>query len=366
MSETPARTTVLIVGAGVVGCAVAAELASRGLDVVVLEAERRAGEGTTSRNSGVIHAGIYYPPGSLKAETCIEGNRRVYEWCSRNGVPHRKTGKWIVGSNGDDDALEALFSNAQRCGAIGLRRGTHEEIEEDIPGVRADVGLFSAETGIVDPVAFCLSLKRAASDAGATFVFAGRVTGIEALARGGFRVSSLRGELDAEVVVNAAGLFADEVARAAGIDRYRIHPWRGDYFALPLRYSLPRLVYPVKRKNDPGLGVHLTMGLDGSCRLGPDVTLVESKTDFAPPEDLEAKRQRFFEAARRYLPGLALDELRYDTCGLRPKLRSATDASDPDFVIAEDLPGMINLVGIESPGLTAALAIARRVAAQLG
>ncbi len=355
------QTSVVVIGAGVVGCAVARELSSRGTQVLVLERGLRAGEGTTSRNSGVVHAGLYYPPGSLKATLCVRGKALLYEWCRARGVPHRQVGKWIVGSTADEADLAALLDNALRSGASGVTPATAERLRRELPGVRADIALFSAETGIVDPAALCRSLQAAAEGHGAQLVFQSQVVGISR-AGAGYRIETSRGPIDAERVVNSAGLYADEIARLAGVDKYRIYPCRGDYFAVARAAGQPaQLVYPVQHKGALGIGIHLSPGLDGSLRLGPDARYVTSKEDLGEFPGLEAKRRAYFDAAKRYLPGVTLDQLRYDSCGLRPKLRSPADVEERDFVLAEDLPGFVNLVGIDSPGLTAALAIAERV-----
>jgi L-2-hydroxyglutarate oxidase LhgO len=360
-----ARATAVVIGAGVVGCAVAHALAERGLETLVLERAARCGEGTSSRNSGVIHAGLYSPPGSLKASLCVRGKALLYEWCRAHGVPHRQTGKWIVGDAAEEEDLAALHGNALYAGATGLTRVAAGQLARELPGVRAEIGLFSAETGLVDPAALCRSLQAAAEERGARFVFHATISGI---ARGGagYRLETSRGPIDAEVLVNSAGLYADDVARLAGLDSPRIHPCRGDYFALASAAEVPRqIVYPIRKRGSPGLGVHLTPALDGSLRLGPDARYVASKEDLGPPPELEARRLAFFEAARSYLPSLQLDQLRYDSCGLRPKLRAPDEPEERDFVISQELPGFVNLLGIESPGLTASLALAELVRRQI-
>jgi L-2-hydroxyglutarate oxidase LhgO len=359
-----ARARVAIIGGGVLGCAIARELSLRGLAPWVLEQGPRIAEGVTSRNSGVVHGGVYYPPGSLKAESCNRGRELLYEWCERAAVPYRRCGKWVVGSRDDEEALMALYRNAADSGARVSLAGA-AEVARELPGIRAEVAIRSPETGIVDPFELSRSLRDAAEEKGATFLLGCRVTGLERMPGGPYRIESGRGPLEADAVVNAAGLEADEIARLTGVERYRIHPCRGDYFRIPRPRGLETLVYPVRRPGAPGLGIHLTLGLDGSCRLGPDAVYVPSKTDFSAPADLAAKRGRFLEAARAYLPALREEDLSYDSCGIRPKLRAPDEPAEKDFVLSEDLPGLINLVGIESPGLTAALDLARRVAALL-
>ncbi len=354
------RCSVAIVGAGVVGCAVAKELAARGRNPWVLEQGPRIAEGVTSRNSGVVHGGIYYPPGSLKAESCNRGRERLYEWCARTGVNFRRTGKWIIGDATEESELEALQKNAEKSGAR-VRRGTIAEIRNALPGIRAEIGLFSPDTGIVDPAELCRSLRMNAEENGATFLTDCAVTGIEALSGGGYRLLTVRGPIDADWIVNVAGLHSDEIARLAKVEKYRIYPCRGEYFRIPPLPGIDTLIYPVKKKNSPGLGIHLTLGLDGSHRLGPDAVYVESKNDFSPPSDLEAKRDLFLRSAKRFIPGLRETDLQYDSCGIRPKLRAPHETAEKDFVLSEDAPALINLVGIESPGLTGAMDLAQRV-----
>lgn len=348
-----------VVGAGVVGAAVAQTLAAQGLQTVVLEQHPRAAEETTSRNSGVLHAGLYYPPGSLKATLCVEGNQRTRAWCRERGVPFAQVGKLVVAvTEAELEALDALWSNAQACGAQGLERWTAAAASAEV-GARLAGAFFSAHTAVVDAVALTESLLADAERHGATRVCAARVEGLS-WDGGAARLSTTRGELRAGWVVNAAGLYADEVAAMAGVGGYRIWPCRGDYFFLRAARAFRHLVYPVQPKDATGLGVHLTLGLDGSVRLGPDAEYVASKRDFSPREE---KREAFLQAAERYLGPLPPEALRYDLAGLRPKLRAPGEPRERDFVVERDLPWLINLVGIESPGLTAALALAHKVAA---
>jgi L-2-hydroxyglutarate oxidase LhgO len=330
---------------------------------LVLESAARVADGITSRNSGVIHAGIYYPPDSLKAQACVRGNQLIYEWCQANRVPHRQVGKWIVGSSDDEGRVIELLESARRSGAPDVELATKDQIER--AGLRGDVGLFSPRTGIVDPIDYTRSLQAAAEADGALFVTRCAVRGIARLAMGGYTLRTTRGDIDSDLVVNSAGLHADEIAAMIGIVGYKVYPNRGDYFLLSDRSAFRQLVYPVKKKTSTGLGIHLTVGLDGSCRLGPDSYYVASKTDLSPPPELEAKRRLFHQAARAYLPSLDLTDLHYDDCGIRPKLRSPEESEEKDFIVREDAAGFINLIGIESPGLTASLDLAQRVAAMI-
>ena len=352
------KVPAVVIGAGVVGCAIAQRLATSGLSPLVLESGPRIAEGVTSRNSGVIHAGLYYPPNSLKATSCIRGKELLVNWCKKNNVPWQNTGKWIVAQAGQEEALEDLFRNAQNSKASGLTRKSKQQLAEALPMVRGTEALFSSETGIVDAYAFSRSLLFSAEENGAMTILSAKVLGIEVLASFDFLLETTKGKIRTERVYNAAGLACDEVAKLAGVDKYKIYPWRGDYFRIKRDLGIRTLVYPARKKNAPGLGVHLTIELDGHSKLGPDVEFGLDKENFRPREE---KRDRFWEAAQAFLPDLKKEDLQYDTCGLRPKLRSETDKAEHDFIVSEDLPGFTNFIGIESPGLTSAMALAERL-----
>lgn len=353
---------VVVVGGGVVGAAVAQALAAKGRSVIVLEAGPRTAEGVTSRNSGVVHSGLYYPVGSVKAQTCVRGNALLYEWCEKKGVDHAKCGKLVVARNDAQEAsLDAMLKNALACDAPGVERIGRDAVLAREPSLPATSAVWCPETGIVDPTDFTRSLLADAEANGAMTLVSARVTAIERTA-GGWQLETARGPVSAEAIVNAAGLYADEIAALAGITKYKIHPCRGDYFALTSRVKYRHLVYPAKDPTSPGLGVHLTLDLHGGFKLGPDVTWVEKKDNFA---DAPQKLSEFHQAAQRLLGPLSIDQLHYDSCGIRPKLRSPAEKDEKDFVVAQDLPGFVSMVGIESPGLTASLALAERVASML-
>ncbi len=355
----------MVVGAGGVGLAVAAELARAGKSVIVLERHEAAGRETTSRNSEVIHAGIYYPPTSQKAALCVEGRELLYARCAAQGIPHRRCGKWIVAHDDEERAiLERLYRNGSEAGAPGLRLLEGAALRRQ-PAVRAAAALESPATGIFDAHALCASLQAEAEQHGAWMAFRHR---LEAFETGRFALSvrDPNGEivrLRGAAVVNAAGLEADRVAEWAGLDAgargYRLHWCKGDYFSVGARIELDTLVYPVPA--GAGLGIHTTFDLGGRLRLGPDAEYVDALDYHVDP----AKGAAFARAARRYLPALQEAWLAPDYAGIRPKL-AAPGEGFRDFVVAEEsdagLPGLVNLIGIESPGLTAALAIARRVA----
>jgi len=364
---------VLVVGAGIIGLAAGAALARRGRSVLVLERHGAIARETTSRNSEVIHAGLYYPEGSLKAVCCVEGREALYTRCEALRIPHRALGKVVVATAREEiPRLEALAVQAERNG-VTLRWLGADELRTREPHVRAVAGFLSPRTGIVDAHALALSYAAEGEAHGMQLALRSELETLES-ASGGWRAVARsadgeRSEITAETLVNAAGLASDRVAALAGIDvdaaGYRLYPCKGDYFSLapgaPLRFS--GLVYPLH--GQVGLGVHVTLDLGGRVRFGPDTEYVD-----APRYDVDpAKALRFAEAAGRYLPDLRAEWLAPDYAGVRPKL-AGPGVAFRDFVIAEEsargLPGLVNLIGIESPGLTAAPAIAERVAGLLG
>ena len=366
------RCSLAILGAGVVGCAVAQRLAPRfahagsriGGGVLVLDGADRAGTGVSSRNSGVVHAGLYYPPGSRKAHTCVAGNARVWDWVTTHAVGHRRCGKLVVGTGPEDEAaLDALVANAAACGAE-LARVSLAEARAIEPALPASVtaAAWSPRSGIVDVHGLVRSLEVAALAEGVEFVFAAGVGSITPVA-GGFEITSARGTIVAERVVNAAGLGAVALARSLGVE-VELFPARGDYFRLRGACPWTRLIYPVVRPGSPALGVHLTLELDGRCRLGPDLDWVDDPDDFGPARG-EAKHAKFHAAAERLLGPIAPERLVYDGCGIRPKIVGPGQPA-ADFRVVEQPAGCWHMLGIESPGVTAALALADELAEALG
>ncbi len=367
-------TDVLVVGAGVVGLACARELAARGREVVLLERHERFGVETSSRNSEVIHAGIYYPSGSLKARLCVPGNRGLYAWCEARGVPHRRLGKVIVATTAAEEAkLEELAALAAANGVASLRPLDAKEVRGLEPHVRATRGLWSPDTGIVDSHQLMGSLYADARTHGCTEALRHEVVAAEPVPDG-YRVTARCGTetttLEARAVVNAAGLDADRVAALPGLDLdaagYRLHWARGHYFRVHprKRHLASHLVYPAPQSTH--LGIHVTLDLAGGIRLGPDLEYLPVRTqDY---DVAAALRARFFDAASRYLEGLEPEDLAPDLAGIRPKLQGPGEPFR-DFVVREEsdrgLAGWVNLVGIESPGLTCCLEIARLVADML-
>lgn len=359
----------VVVGAGIVGLAVARALALSGREVLVLESADAIGTGTSSRNSEVVHAGIYYPTGSRKARTCVAGSRRLFSYCADRGVAHRRIGKLIVATSDAQRArLDAILAHAQANGATEVRAVTSAEIRELEPDLVADAALLSPRTGIVDSAGVMRAFERDIEDAGGAVVLRSRVTG--GAIRDGYTelVVDDVGTLGARVVVNAAGLDAWSVAGA--LDRFpgRLIPSRnlakGTYFTLASGTPpFGRLIYPVPEAG--GLGVHLTLDLGGAARFGPDVQWVDQVA-----YELDASRSAgFTEAIARYWPGVIGHELVPAYAGVRPKI-SGPGEPDADFVVQgpsdHGVPGLVNLFGIESPGLTACLALADEVTEVLG
>src|SRR5215207_538341 len=357
---------VLVVGAGVVGLACARALALRGHAVIVAEKTAGIGNGVSSRNSEVIHGGMYYPTNSVRARHCVAGRRMLYDYCESHGVPHKKCGKLIVATNDLERAkIEGIHQQGVANGVEGLALVGGNELRAMEPELSAIAAVYSPETGIVDSHAFMLALQGDLEAAGGMIAFRAPVERISRVETGwnvqvgGFDPT----ELAVDAVVNAAGLGAQGIARATELyPKERVPPLvlaKGNYFGCLGRPAFSRLIYPAPVEG--GLGTHLTLDLAGRMRFGPDVEWIEE-------EDYEVDPSRaalFYASIRRYWPGLPDGALTPDYCGIRPKL---TGPGEPpaDFIIdgpaEHGLPGIVHLFGIESPGLTCALSIAEDVA----
>jgi L-2-hydroxyglutarate oxidase LhgO len=365
------KADITIIGAGVVGLAVAARVAGRNRNVYILERNEAFGRETSSRNSGVVHAGVYYPAGSLKASLCVEGNRMLYEKCERDDIPHRRLGKLIVATSDEEiEQLHTLFKKGQRNGAEELRMISRRQLKSLEPDVEGVAALFSPETGIVDAHALMRCYLSEAQDANAHIAFNTEVIGVERTSDN-YQVSvkddTGRFSITSTIVINCAGLTSDQVAGMAGIDLgavgYRLHYCKGEYFNVSggKAKHVHHLIYPVPLPKVTGVGIHATLDMDGRMLLGPSVEYVD-KVDYA----IDDRNQRlFYESVKPFLPFIEYDDLAPEMAGIRPKLQGPGD-DICDFVIREErdrgLPGFINLIGIESPGLTASPAIAKLVA----
>jgi L-2-hydroxyglutarate oxidase LhgO len=355
----------VVAGAGVVGLAVARALALAGREVVVLDAAEGIGTETSSRNSEVIHAGIYYPAGSLMARFCVAGRRALYAYCQEKGVPHRNCGKLIVATSEDEDSrLADIKRRAAINGVDDMRILTREEAQELEPNLTCTSALLSPSTGIVDSHGFMVALQGDAENAGAVMVFRSPVLRGRAV-RGGIEID-VGGDdpitLRCRLLVNSAGLHAPALAaRIEGVPASRIptaYYAKGNYFTLSGRSPFSRLIYPVPVPG--GLGVHLTIDLGGQARFGPDVEWIDAIDYTVDPHRADG----FYAAVRRYWPALKDGALQPGYAGIRPKI-VPKGAPGQDFVVqgpqTHGLSGLINLFGIESPGLTASLALADHV-----
>ena len=360
----------VVIGAGIIGLAVARALARAGREVLILEAEERFGTQTSSRNSEVIHAGLYYPPGSLKARLCVAGRDSLYRYCAERGIAHRPIGKLLVAC--DEAELPALAHYAERAAANGvpLQCLTAADIRQLEPAIHALAGLYSPKTGIFDSHGFMMALLGDAEQAGATLVTQTPVIGGRITSHGIFIETGGDAPftLKSRFVINAAGLFAQDIARCfKGFPTAALPPAfyaKGHYFTLGGRAPFQHLIYPMP--DHAGLGIHATLDLGGQCKFGPDVSGWPTNVDYRFETGLETK---FYQAIRRYYPALPDGALQPGYTGIRPKLTGPTEAAG-DFLIqgpsAHGVTGLVNLMGIESPGLTAALAIAQEVVRELG
>lgn len=365
------RVDAVVVGAGVVGLAAARALAQRGLETVVLEAETAIGSGTSSRNSEVIHAGIYYAPGSWKARLCVAGRERLYAYCGERGIAHRRCGKLIVAtSDAQRPRLAALREQAAACGVHDLQALERDEAREMEPALQCVAALWSPSTGIVDSHGLMLALQGELEAAGGAVALASPLRRAHCRADG--FVLEVGGEAPTELragrLVNAAGLWAPALARRFdGLAPGQVPPaWfaKGNYYALAGRAPFARLVYPVPEA--AGLGVHLTLDLAGQARFGPDVEWIEAGPDGRLDYRVDpARADAFYAEIRRYWPALPDGALQPAYSGVRPKIQAPGDPAR-DFLLQgpaeHGIAGLVNLFGIESPGLTAALALGEAAA----
>src|ERR1700680_4321707 len=371
------QVNILIIGGGVVGCAIAAEGSRRWQDVFVVEQLPRCGMATSARNSGVIHSGIYYPPGSLKAQFCVAGNRMLREFCAAHNVPHRNCGKLVVAHGGRQEAaLEHLAENGRANGVEGLRLIDRDTIHLREPHIEATAALEVPSTGIVSAEDLLKTLARIATDRGASLLPRARVVRLDSradsiavtLAEGDETNPAYATEKKVEetiktrCVINCAGLYADEIAAMLGNRAYRIYPVRGEYCELvrAKSYLINNLVYPLPHADGLSLGVHLTRTLWDTVLVGPTADYIAEKNDY---ERNRLPIEEFVRRAKSMLPEIEAADLQLAYSGIRAKLAPPGHAGFTDFVIARDAaaPCAIQLIGIESPGLTSSLAIAEEI-----
>ncbi len=351
---------VAVIGAGVVGLASALAVAHKGRTVCILEREARPGRGTSTRNSQVIHAGIYYPQGSLKARHCVDGARMLYDFCARHNIPHRRSGKLIVAHDEREvQALEALMARAIDNGVEGMELVEQGFIREREPHLKVRVALFSPNTGMVDAEALVQTLARLCREKDAFVLPGSPLVGADATADG-IALRTPAESITARCVVNAAGLYADDVSAMLGGKSFTIYPCRGEYAELvPAKRDIVNgLVYPLPHTH--GLGVHVTKTIAGNVTFGPTVKYQALKNDY---ENDRIPLESFLEPARELLPEITLADLRLGGSGIRSKLHPP-DVAFADFMIERDAvnPRVIQAAGIESPGLTSCLSIGDQVA----
>ena len=357
------KVDIVIIGAGVIGLAIARELARHpGRTIVVLEKNDKFGRETSSRNSGVIHSGIYYPSAMLKTSLCVEGNALLYDYCTRHSVPHRRCGKLVISQGGSESQFLSVLQEQAGNNGVATAWINQKEILALEPAIQAAEALLVPSTGIIDVYALMRSLYQQATLNHAVLVFHSEVQNLVQIGNE-YVVETNREQIRAEMVINAAGLSAPGLLQGLGFDLdacgYRLYPCKGEYFRIPMRFSITHLVYPL-----PGLhslGIHLTIDTAGSLRLGPNAVYGDH-LDYTVDE---SHGEQFYCAAQHYLPDLQRKDISPDFAGIRPKLQPPDDPSQRDFVIQHEsyrgFPGLINLIGIESPGLTSCLAIARYV-----
>ena len=373
------EVNILIIGGGIVGCAIAAELSKQWQDVFVVERFPRVGMATSTRNSGVIHSGIYYSPGSLKARHCLQGNALTFAFCEEHHVPHRRTGKLVVAAAArEQPALEALLKRGQENGVEGLRLIGPAEIREREPHIAGVAALDVPSTGIVSAEELVRTYARVAVEQGAHIVTRAQVVSLEPAAnairvriRVGEETNTQAGQdemasretIEARCVINAAGLYADEVAALIGNNAWKIYPVRGEYCEVrgPRRSLINGLVYPLPHADGLSLGMHFTKTIWDTVLIGPTARYVRDKDDYERDRLTVAD---FAKGARILVPEITASDLQLAYSGLRPKLVPPDQHGMADFVIERDanVPQMIHLVGMESPGLTAAPSVARQVA----
>ena len=361
MTETKEAIDVVIIGGGIVGLSIACTVAGRGHEACVVEREQRFGLGGSTHNSGVIHAGIYYPPDSLKATLCVEGNERLYYFCQKHHIPHNRCGKLIVADGNNIARLETLATLGQTNGVEYLKIVDRAFIRKREPHVEAAAALWSPSTGIVETESLIRALVKEATVREVALLPSTQLEGGSA-SDDELEVRTGHETIMARTVVNASGLYADEVSAAFGGNPFKIYPVRGDYAELvsSAEHLISGLVYPLPDASGHGLGVHATRTTWGTVTLGPTARYQSEKDDYESNRD---SLEYFQQAACRFLPSLTIDQLKPGGSGIRARCAPA-DETFSDFRIVRDskVPRLIHAAGIDSPGLTAALAIAERIA----
>jgi L-2-hydroxyglutarate oxidase LhgO len=362
---------ITIIGAGVIGLAIAEEVSKEHSNVFLIEKHHSFGQETSSRNSEVIHAGIYYTKDSLKARLCVEGKRLLYDFCKKFDVPYNNCGKLIVATTWEEiPVIESIRQNAIRNGVNDLEVLDQEQIAEMEPHIFALKALFSPSTGIIDSHSLMKQFETNTINNGGQIVYGSEVTGIRHI-KNGYNVTLLDTSKNkycytSGVVINSAGLTSDNISGMVGItdENLKIHFCKGEYFKLspPKNRLINRLIYPVPHQNMEGIGIHVTIDMGGGVKLGPDIKYLESNVyDY---KLTASKHDIFYQSVKKFLPFIDYDDIIPEMAGIRPKIQKQGEPPR-DFYISEEVkrgfPGFINLIGMESPGLTSSIAIAKYV-----
>jgi glycerol-3-phosphate dehydrogenase len=353
------KCKVLVIGAGVIGCAIARELSKFKIDVVLVDKESDAGCGVSKSNSGVLHTGLYYPKGSLKAKLCVEGRLMFPELAKQLDVPYKFCGKHVIArTEGELKDLEGLKAAGEGNGVEGLSIISGEELKKREPHLDALYALSSPVAGIVSPYLFTIALAENAQNNGVQVYVNTEVSSIKQV-KSGYKVTTNRGVFHADIVVNSAGLFADRICAMIGIDDYKLYPCRGEYLILDknCRDLINSMVYPVPPKIAGVLGVHLTPTLDGNILIGPSEEFIDEREDTKTTQE---KIRQLIEGAKNLLPSIPLNQVIYGFSAVRSKITPPQEKGSRDFII-QDVEDFINMIGMESPGLTSSPAIARLV-----
>jgi len=355
-----------IIGAGVVGLAIARQLSktnSGETDVLVLEKEKSFGQGISSRNSEVIHSGIYYPTGSQKHLFCVKGRQMIYAYCKEKNIPHFKCGKLVVATVQEEEAvLEGLLDRSIDNQVKGVFKISKKEALALEPEIKVHAALWLTETGIVDAHSLMKSLESDTTKNNATVAYGSTVVNIEKQ-RDEFRIVLADGEIiSSRFLINSAGMSATDISARLGIIPEKLYPCKGVYFSYSGKHSVKHLIYPIPKQNLAGLGIHATIDLSGKLRFGPDTDYTDAIDDYSVNEN---RLEAFYLSAKCMFPKIEKEKMHPDMAGIRPKIQGPFSATIKDFYIREEsskgFPGYINLLGIESPGLTSCLAIAEEV-----
>lgn len=362
---------ITVIGAGVIGLAIAEKVTEEYNNVFLIEKHETFGQETSSRNSEVIHAGIYYPEGSLKSKLCIEGKWLLYEYCKKHDIPYKNCGKLIVATSAEEiPVIEGIRENALRNGVDDLTVLNREQVAVLEPNIYALKAIFSPSTGIIDTHSLMKRFETRILNNGGQIVYRSEVTGIKKIEKG-YEITLLDADnkyfcFTSRIVINSGGLTSDKVSEMAGIrdERLKIHFCKGEYFRInpPKNKLINRLVYPVPHHNMEGIGIHVTVDMGGGVKLGPDVTYLDSNIyDYRISQ---SKQEAFWRSVSKFLPFLGYDDISPEMAGIRPKIQKAGEPIR-DFYIMEETkngyPGFINLIGMESPGLTSSIAIANYI-----